>query len=100
MKKKAESYDPRFRPASGQSTAQIQAATLKNYDFIAEQQKDQLRNLKNLKRKAKSTSDEQSLEQIRHMIGEERALVKKFSTKHEQKELIDKVKQENKERAQ
>ena len=61
-KRKAEGYDPRFRHGPGQSAEQIQAATLKNYDFIADQQKEQLRNLKNLKRKAKSSSDEQSVD--------------------------------------
>ena len=34
------------------------------------------------------------------MIGEERALVKKLKVTQDQKELINKVKQENKERAQ
>ena len=77
-KRKPEGHDPRFRHAAGQTTAQIQASTLRNYDLIADQQKEQLHNLKKLKRKAKSSSDEQSLEHIRQMIGEERALVKKL----------------------
>lgn len=34
------------------------------------------------------------------MVGEERALIKKLKSTQEQKELIDQVKHENKERAQ
>ena len=68
---KIKTRDPRF-DGSAKNQTQIDQHVMKNYEFIQEQQKDQLKNLKMLRKRAKKSGNDQELENIRNIIAEEK----------------------------
>jgi hypothetical protein len=75
---KPEFIDPRFLNLSKSSQQNNIKNNLKNFDFINEQQRDMIKQLRLMKKRAKKNNDEETLEKVREMIGEERTIKKRI----------------------